>query len=77
MTFWNLFWVIIPIFIALTIGYYFGRNQKSYKDYFLGGSQLPWFALALSIVATETSTLTFIGKNSGYNKQNRNKPPHS
>ena len=61
MTFWNLFWVIIPIIIALTIGFYFGRNQKSYKDYFLGGSQLPWFALALSIVATETSTLTFIG----------------
>ncbi|MGC1485310.1 MAG: sodium:solute symporter [Candidatus Acidiferrum sp.] len=30
-------------------------------DYFLGGRTAPWWALALSIVATETSTLTIIG----------------
>ena len=58
---WNLFWVIVPIILALSLGYYFGRNQRSYQDYFLGSGQLPWGALSLSIVATETSTLTFIG----------------
>ena len=31
------------------------------RDYFLGGRTAPWWALAFSIVATETSTLTIIG----------------
>ena len=31
------------------------------RDYFLGGRTAPWWALALSIVATETSTLTIVG----------------
>ncbi len=31
------------------------------RDYFLGGKSAPWWALAFSIVATETSTLTIIG----------------
>jgi Na+/proline symporter len=39
-----------------------GRAKSgSLKDYFLGGRQLPWWALSLSLVATETSTLTFLG----------------
>ena len=43
------------------LGVWLGRGQRSTTDYFLGGRQLPWWALSLSIVATETSTLTFIG----------------
>jgi SSS family solute:Na+ symporter len=39
----------------------FGRSQKSLKDYFLGGRTAPWWAIALSIVSAETSTLTIIG----------------
>jgi SSS family transporter len=35
-------------------------KQTSNKDYFLGGDGLPWWAVLFSIVATETSTLTFI-----------------
>ena len=35
--------------------------RRSLKDYFLGGKQVPWWAIALSIVAAETSTLTVIG----------------
>jgi solute:Na+ symporter, SSS family len=39
-----------------------GSNRDSVSlDYFLGGRTAPWWALALSIVATETSTLTIIG----------------
>jgi solute:Na+ symporter, SSS family len=37
------------------------RGQNTIRDYFLGGRTAPWWALALSIVATETSTLTIIG----------------
>lgn len=38
-----------------------GRGQKNINDYFLAGRRVPWWAISLSIVATETSTLTFIG----------------
>ena len=37
-----------------------GRRQRTAKDYFLGGRSLPWGAVAFSIVAAETSTLTVI-----------------
>ncbi len=39
----------------------FRDSQKSLKDYFLGGREAPWWAIALSIVSAETSTLTIIG----------------
>ena len=42
-------------------GVHFRRSQSSVHDYFLGGRTAPWWALAASIVATETSTLTIIG----------------
>jgi SSS family transporter len=42
-------------------GIAFRRGQSSVRDYFLGGRTAPWWALALSIVATETSTLTIVG----------------
>ena len=38
-----------------------GGRQRSATDYFLGGRDLPWWAVSFSIVATETSTLTVIG----------------
>jgi len=39
----------------------FRKGQRSLKDYFLGGRTAPWWAIALSIVSAETSTLTIIG----------------
>jgi solute:Na+ symporter, SSS family len=54
--------VILFYLIAITIfGAQFRRKQKSLKDYFLGGRDAPWWAIALSIVSAETSTLTVIG----------------
>src|ERR1700733_9813348 len=48
--------------IAITwFGAHFRRNQRNLKDYFLGGRNAPWWAIALSIVSAETSTLTVIG----------------
>ncbi|SHG03696.1 transporter, SSS family [Mariniphaga anaerophila] len=35
-------------------------KQVSTKDYFLGGQKIPWWVVCFSIVATETSSLTFI-----------------
>ena len=37
-----------------------GGRQQSTRDYFLGGRNLPWWAVSFSVVATETSTLTVI-----------------
>lgn len=41
-------------------GAWLGRGQKGGTDYFLGSRSLPWWAVMLSVVATETSTLTFL-----------------
>ena len=53
--------VIIYLMGVTALGLWFRRGQQDVKDYFLGGRSAPWWALALSIVATETSTLTIIG----------------
>jgi SSS family transporter len=38
-----------------------GRRGRSVQDYFLASRAVPWWAIACCIVATETSTLTFVG----------------
>ncbi len=54
--------VIFVYLAAITwFGARFRRSQRSLKDYFLGGRTAPWWAIALSIVSAETSTLTIIG----------------
>ena len=54
--------IIILYLAGITLfGIAFRRGQRTVRDYFLGGRTAPWWALALSIVATETSTLTIIG----------------
>ncbi len=54
---------IIAVYLAgiTAFGARFRRGQQTLRDYFLGGRTAPWWALACSIVATETSTLTIIG----------------
>lgn len=46
--------------VVLAIGGYFARRQTDASDYFLGRHHMPWIAVMLSIVATETSALTVI-----------------
>ena len=54
--------VIVAYLAGVTwFGARFRNSQRSLKDYFLGGRSAPWWAIALSIVAAETSTLTIIG----------------
>jgi solute:Na+ symporter, SSS family len=54
--------VIIAYLAGVTwFGARFRKEQRSLKDYFLGGQNAPWWAIALSIVSAETSTLTIIG----------------
>ncbi len=54
--------IVLAYLLAVTaLGMRFRRKQQDARDYFLGGRTAPWWALAFSIVATETSTLTIIG----------------
>jgi SSS family transporter len=53
---------IIAVYLAgiTAFGLRFRKKQRSLKDYFLADRNIPWWAIALSIVAAETSTLTII-----------------
>jgi len=56
-------WVVIGVYFALTLwlGERVARRGGDLDEYFLAGRGMPWWAAALSIVGTETSTLTFVG----------------
>ncbi|PYV53633.1 MAG: sodium:solute symporter [Acidobacteria bacterium] len=53
---------IIAVYLAgITLfGLRFRKRQRSLRDYFLADRNIPWWAISLSIVAAETSTLTII-----------------
>src|SRR5882724_3325420 len=53
---------IIGLYLAgITLfGLRFRKKQRTLRDYFLAGRDIPWWAIALSIMAAETSTLTII-----------------
>lgn len=54
--------VLLAYLVGITIfGVMFRNKQRSVKDYFVGAKNINWVVISLSIVATETSTLTLIG----------------
>src|SRR5437870_11417705 len=54
--------VLLAYLGGITIfGTMFRRSQRTVKDYFIGGKKTSWVVISLSIVATETSTLSLIG----------------
>jgi SSS family transporter len=58
--------VIAAYLLAITaFGSWFARFQNTTRDYFLTGRSVPWWAICFTIVATETSTLSFIGVPAG------------
>ena len=60
-------YVVIALYLlAITaFGSWFARFQKTTRDYFLTDRSVPWWAICFTIVATETSTLSFIGVPAG------------
>ncbi len=63
---WIDYVVIGAYLLAITaFGSWFARFQKTTRDYFLTGRSVPWWAICFTIVATETSTLSFIGVPAG------------
>ncbi|MCK0117423.1 sodium:solute symporter [Isoptericola sp. S6320L] len=55
--------LVIIAYLGATawLGLRLSGKQKGLQDYFLGGRNLPWWAVCLSVVATETSALTVVG----------------
>src|SRR5438105_13192885 len=54
--------VLLFYLVGITVfGTLFRRSQKTVKDYFVGAKNIHWSVISLSIVATETSTLTLVG----------------
>jgi len=55
------FALIVLYLLGITLyGLRFRKPQRSLRDYFLADRNIPWWAISLSIVAAETSTLTII-----------------
>lgn len=62
MNFSYIDYAIVAVYLVgvVAFGIITSGKQKNSKDYFLGGKEMKWWAVGLSIVASETSTLTFI-----------------
>src|SRR3954464_12474447 len=54
--------VVLVLYLAGTtaLGLYVGRTQRDSNDYFVADRSIPWWAVMFSVVASETSALTFI-----------------
>jgi Na+/proline symporter len=55
-------WIVLLGFLAYTIwdGVRSGKDSGTLGDYFLAGRTMPWWAMGLSIMATQASAITFI-----------------
>ena len=55
-------WVVLVVWILALVSYgmYRGRHSSTMNQYLLGGKTMPWYAMGLSIMATQASAITFI-----------------
>lgn len=63
VTFGTLNYVVLTLYVAgmIAVGFVFARRQTSTAEYFLAGRRLPWLAVAMSMYASVTSAMTFMG----------------
>ena len=56
-------WIVLIVYFfgMLYIGVIYGKGNKTTEDYFLGSRQIPWWAIGLSVMATQCSAVSFIG----------------
>ena len=57
----DLFIIIFFLILFIGLGFFFSQSNRTSSDYFKGDGSFPWVVAMLSIVATETSVLTFAG----------------
>ena len=56
-------WAVVGGYLLLTtlLCVVLSDKQQTFRDFFLGGRTLPWYAVAGSIISTEISAVTFVG----------------
>jgi solute:Na+ symporter, SSS family len=54
--------LVVVLYLAgtTTLGVWLGRTHRTARDYFIADHTIPWWAVLISVVATETSAVTFI-----------------
>lgn len=55
-------WSIIGVYMIglIVLSIYLGKGQENQEDYYVGGRNLPWWAVGLSTMATQSSAISFI-----------------
>ncbi|MEL6543540.1 MAG: sodium/solute symporter [Myxococcota bacterium] len=55
-------WTIICVYLIgmIAMSVYLGRGQEDDADYYVGGRKLPWWAVGISVVATQSSAISFV-----------------
>src|SRR5258708_23176330 len=55
-------WIVLVCWLIFTVcfGLYRARGSSTMRQYLLAGKTMPWYAMALSIMATQASAITFI-----------------
>src|SRR6187401_3495375 len=55
-------WIVLIAFVAFSLawGIYKGRGSRTTRSYMLADKSMPWYAVALSIMATQASAITFV-----------------
>jgi SSS family transporter len=55
-------WIIIAVYIAalVAMSVWLGQGQENDEDYYVGGRDLPWWAVGISTMATQSSVVSFI-----------------
>ena len=56
-------WVVVALYgaVVVAIGAWANRRQKTTEDYFLGGRNMRWWAIGVSLIATSFSSVALIG----------------
>ena len=56
-------WIVVLVYFAaiVSIGWYTGRGNQSIEDFFLARRSMPWYAIGLSVMATQASAITLVG----------------
>ena len=55
-------WLVFVLWLVSLVSYglYRGRGSNTVSQYLLAGKSMPWYAMGLSILATQASAITFI-----------------
>jgi len=56
-------WVVLVVYLVaiVSFGIWSGRGNRQITDFFLAGRQMRWWAVGLSVMATQISAITFVG----------------